>query len=540
MTFTDLQTEIMDRLNLSSATAATRIGRAINRKYRLVTSSIGLQLSRRATVQQAVSIGVSQVTFTNVEKIINVVDRSVSPYRKLSFVTIDELRDTQPYPLSDGPTVYADEAISAESVTIEINRIPQTAFVLYADVHQTLADLSGTATPAFPESFHDVIIEGVMADELRKMEKGQLATMAKGEYERILSDLRMWIAKSGLLDIHPAKLSGIRNSSSGSGGSGGSTSGALSYTQSGLITFTRNPLAPFAVSPSSAKVTNLDSDKLDGLDSTAFAQKSLNETIVGNWTFSGANSVTGLVTFSRNPSAPFAVAAGSANVPNLDADKLDGLDSLAFAQTGLTNAWTATQSFLVGVSGGLPGVGFAGDTNTGVAQNGADTLELLTGGTTGLRVDSTRFIDSPTQPRCLAFKTGTQSLTNATETPIALDTEDYDISSLHDTVTNNSRMTIPTGADGTYLIQGNYNPNAAAGDAYCYLKKNGTTQLRGTMSRFLLNASFTTTGKSLAIVALVATDFIELIGYQNSGGSLTTGDAGSQFFQNSLHIVKLW
>lgn len=43
-------------------------------------------------------------------------------------------------------------------------------------------------------------------------------------------------------------------------------------------------------------------------------------------------TITGLKTFSRGAAAPFAVAAGSTNVANLDADKLDGLESTVFAR----------------------------------------------------------------------------------------------------------------------------------------------------------------------------------------------------------------
>lgn len=45
-----------------------------------------------------------------------------------------------------------------------------------------------------------------------------------------------------------------------------------------------------------------------------------------------AETVTGLKTFDRDPSAPFAVTASSAVVPNLDADKLDGLEATVFAR----------------------------------------------------------------------------------------------------------------------------------------------------------------------------------------------------------------
>ena len=275
MTFSQIQTEVLDRLNLSSSTAQTRIGRAINRKYRLVTTAIGMELSRRATVQMTVTMGVSEVIWSNVEKIINVYNRSVTPYRRLEEVTLDELRMVQPFTATDSPTKYAISANTADTVTITLNCIPQTAFTLYADVHQAVADLSGSDQPAFPESFHDVLIEGVLADELRKMEKPQLAQIAQSEFQRILSDLKMWAAKTAFADIYQGKTSpdtSLRNAlSAGSGGGSSSVpDGASSYTQTGLITFDRDPSAPFAVSSGSAKVSNLDADKLDGLDSTAF------------------------------------------------------------------------------------------------------------------------------------------------------------------------------------------------------------------------------------------------------------------------------
>jgi hypothetical protein len=280
MTFTELRTEILDRLNLSSSDAQTRVGRAINRTYRKVTSSIGLQLSRRATIQQAVSIGVSTVAFTNTEKLINVVNRAVSPYKVLDEVTVEELEKQMPFPASDSPTKYAPFSHTSDTVTILFNRIPQTGFTLYADVHQAVADLSGSNEPAFPESYHDILIEGVMYDELRKMEKPQLAQLAKGEYEKLLSDLRMWIAKNVGLENYQGKTERSAFQGGGSGGGTSSVNGALSYTQTGLITFTRGSAAvPFAISNTdAAKVTNLDADKLDGQDGPASAIVGLTDT----------------------------------------------------------------------------------------------------------------------------------------------------------------------------------------------------------------------------------------------------------------------
>lgn len=61
-------------------------------------------------------------------------------------------------------------------------------------------------------------------------------------------------------------------------------------------------------------------------------------------------TITGLHTFDRDPSAPFAVSANSAKVSNLDADLLDGLDwTTAFVWTLFTPTWSG--------SGGTPSVG---------------------------------------------------------------------------------------------------------------------------------------------------------------------------------------
>lgn len=335
MTFQQLKTDLMDRLNLSSAEANVRIGRAINRKYRLVTSSIGLQLSRRAEIFQVASLGLSTMTFTNTEKVINVVNRATTPYKLLHEVTIEELRDGhQPYSQGDTPTHYAVIAQTSDAVTIEFNRIAQTTFTLYASVHQAVSDLSGTNEPAFPESFHDVLIEGVMSDELRKMEKPQLASIAEKEYTRFLSDLRMWIAKNSYRDIHQGKTSEASRTSSGSGGSSsGGASGASSYTQTGLITFDRDPLTPFVVTPSSAVVINLDADKLDGLHAASFLQPAVDSNITGN------------VTFARGASQPFTIAGASPVVTNLDADKLDGFHETSFAKLADNETITGVWSF---------------------------------------------------------------------------------------------------------------------------------------------------------------------------------------------------
>lgn len=53
-------------------------------------------------------------------------------------------------------------------------------------------------------------------------------------------------------------------------------------------------------------------------------------------------TITGLKTFNRGASAPFAVPVGAAVVTNLDADKLDGQDGAYYAAAAALNASALT------------------------------------------------------------------------------------------------------------------------------------------------------------------------------------------------------
>jgi hypothetical protein len=113
-----------------------------------------------------------------------------------------------------------------------------------------------------------------------------------------------------------------------------------------------------------------------------------------------------------------------------------------------------------------------------------------------------------------------QSIPNAGETPVGFDTEDYDIGSLHDTVTNNSRITIPAGtAAKYYLITGMVRwASNNGGLRGFYLKKNNTTYLVDHSAGNLPAADFVM--QFTDIVSLVGGDYIELRVYQSSGAAL--------------------
>ena len=223
MTFTEIKTEIKERLNYTSTVTDTRVGRLINKIYREVGSSIGLDFTRRLNTSVTVTIGNASVTFTGTEKILEIwrLSSGSSPI-VLDEVLLAEMRETIT-PSSDKPTQWALFSTASNTVTIRINASPVTAYTLYADVISEVSDLSGSQEPAFSESFHDILIEGVLKDEYRKLEKVQLARDSEATFQRRMSDLRMFVAKSNYLDIQQGKRGTAERSRAGAGGATSST-----------------------------------------------------------------------------------------------------------------------------------------------------------------------------------------------------------------------------------------------------------------------------------------------------------------------------
>ena len=239
--------------------------------YREVTTTIHLNPSRITKTTKVVTVDVQTVTFTGTEKIerVWVEDDSGNP-TLLQPVFLQELRAENPAS-SDDPRRYAILSVASNTVTILLDTVPATAFTLFADVHAELADLSGSNEPAFPESYHDIIVAGVLVKEYRRKNQRDLARDEMVTYDARIGDLRFWMAKEIALKVRARDAKSPVSTSSSGGGAGSATLGQTAYTQTGLITFDRDPSAPFAVTASSAKVDNLDADLLDGLNSTAFA-----------------------------------------------------------------------------------------------------------------------------------------------------------------------------------------------------------------------------------------------------------------------------
>lgn len=156
-------------------------------------------------------------------------------------------------------------------------------------------------------------------------------------------------------------------------------------------------------------------------------------------------------------------------------------------------------------------------------QQNFDALALAMGG----------FNNSPRQ--CRAYNTASQALTTGTLTAIGFNAERWDNGVMHDLSTNNTRVTAPTA--GIYSISGNAVIAAAAGGSTrrLALRVNGTAYIAYTIGPF--NAADNTFMNVSTTYQLAATDYVELIGFQDSGGNLNVLAVGN--YSPELSLVRL-
>ena len=116
---------------------------------------------------------------------------------------------------------------------------------------------------------------------------------------------------------------------------------------------------------------------------------------------------------------------------------------------------------------------------------------------------------------CRLFYTADATITNNTATILNFNSETFDTDSFHSTSTNTSRITIPAGKDGKYLINGKANWNASAtGVRQVYIYLNNTSNI----SQSTLNSGAEVFDVSVTTTAnLSAGDYIEFGVYQTSG-----------------------
>lgn len=133
---------------------------------------------------------------------------------------------------------------------------------------------------------------------------------------------------------------------------------------------------------------------------------------------------------------------------------------------------------------------------------------------------------------CKLYNDGTQSISNNSATAILFGAEEYDTDAYHSTGSNTSRITIPSGLDGIYRVSYKIAiPSSnTTGNRIAFVRKNGGTDANNVIGSATFTAPSSTAGQQWGLsftVDLVATDYLELFFYQDSGGSINTGSAVS-------------
>lgn len=136
--------------------------------------------------------------------------------------------------------------------------------------------------------------------------------------------------------------------------------------------------------------------------------------------------------------------------------------------------------------------------------------------------DTVTFLLNP--PQFQGYQNAVQSIPNATWTALSLDAERFDDYNGHSTSVNPSRWTVPTGAAGRYTAAGVYaSALNATGFRAARIQVNGSPVLGG--GAYAPNASGSIEmGVVTPIVelSLAVGDYVEVAGYQSSGGALNT------------------
>jgi hypothetical protein len=151
---------------------------------------------------------------------------------------------------------------------------------------------------------------------------------------------------------------------------------------------------------------------------------------------------------------------------------------------------------------------------------------------------ATDFLANP--PKARVYHSTFQAITNTTLTALAFNTERYDTDTIHDTVTNNSRLTCKTA--GTYHIQGTISWEAAAAGTYrlCRIRLNGTTLIASSTYAPSAFAAVSNDHIVSTDYALAVNDYVELVVQHNAGAGglqvLSTANMSPEFIMRWVSL----
>jgi hypothetical protein len=128
-------------------------------------------------------------------------------------------------------------------------------------------------------------------------------------------------------------------------------------------------------------------------------------------------------------------------------------------------------------------------------------------------------------PSARVFHTSAQAIPNNTFTALNFGSERWDSAAMHDTVTNNSRITCRVAGEYDIGASVHFAANAT-GNRFVLLRLNGVTSI-GADGSPNFGASQTAYLNTATRYRLAVGDYIEVVVYQDSGGSLNTAVTGN-------------
>lgn len=153
------------------------------------------------------------------------------------------------------------------------------------------------------------------------------------------------------------------------------------------------------------------------------------------------------------------------------------------------------------------------------------------------RVEAMEALERPySRVGARVYHNAAQSIPNATLTALAFNSERYDTDGLHDTATNNSRLTATKA--GVYLMTGTFAyGTAASGLRQSYIRLNGATLLVAVNSGVAGGTTIATVHNPTTLYQLAVGDYVELVAYQDTGGALNVNVFGNFSPEFAMHLL---
>lgn len=229
-----------------------------------------------------------------------------------------------------------------------------------------------------------------------------------------------------------------------------------------------------------------------------------------------------------------------------DASAVSVLDSGAHF-TGTDVEAVLAELFTAIAGGGIPAT-IADAKGDLIAATAADTVARLAVGSNGQRLEADSGASAGVAWQGFrgvkAYNSTTQTMngsgTNSGNTILTLNSEEYDTDGFHDTSSNTSRLTVPSGMGGYYQIGAMiYGGPPSAGCLVDILKNGANTTLHGMRNQNQVTGGNSVTWNLHAIVNLAAADYVELQLNNTSASTFTVGHATATVVQTSFWMTRL-